>query len=232
VCFACRTAASRLNLALARVLPISLCPVPSPLYGVLLGYKEAPIDEVRRRHAVIVDALFTQFLTRHEPCLFGLLKGPPSVVLPVPSSSRPGPSPLDHIDGLGQRVVAALERPSDGPTLWCPEVLQRAEIPVGHMAAHAGAFKVPEWAAPVVAKSRVLLLDDTYVSGARSQSAAAALRLAGASDVLIVPIGRIIRPATIAEHAELLRRSRRSRAGAHRCGRCVLSQRETGSQSE
>jgi phosphoribosylpyrophosphate synthetase len=53
--------------------------------------------------------------------------------------------------------------------------------------------------------ARVLLLDDLYVSGSRAQSAAAALRRAGARPVLIVPMGRVIRPATIATHAALLR---------------------------
>jgi hypothetical protein len=94
------------------------------------------------------------------------------------------------------------------------------------MSAHPGAFAVPSWAAPVVARTRVLLLDDTYVSGARAQSAAAALRLAGAHRVLIVPLGRVIRPDTLTGHASLLRRSRTSRAGPHRCARCVVTQRE------
>ena len=57
-----------------------------------------------------------------------------------------------------------------------------------------------------VVGARALLLDDTYVSGARSQSAAAALELAGARSTLIVPIGRVLRPDRVALHAEFLRR--------------------------
>ena len=57
----------------------------------------------------------------------------------------------------------------------------------------------------LVRGARVLLLDDTYVSGARSQSAAAALRLAGAVPV-IVPLGRVLRPDRIARHAAFLAR--------------------------
>jgi hypothetical protein len=56
----------------------------------------------------------------------------------------------------------------------------------------------------------VLLLDDTYVSGARSQSAAAALQRAGARTV-IGPLGRVLRPDRIALHAEFL--GRRAQAG-------------------
>ena len=55
-------------------------------------------------------------------------------------------------------------------------------------------------------RARALLLDDTYVSGARSQSAAAALELAGARSTLIVPIGRVLRPDSVALHADFLRR--------------------------
>ncbi len=41
---------------------------------------------------------------------------------------------------------------------------------------------------------RVLVIDDTFTSGSRSQSAASALQLAGASVVAVVPIGRYINP--------------------------------------
>jgi hypothetical protein len=40
----------------------------------------------------------------------------------------------------------------------------------------------------------VLLVDDTFTSGARGQSAASALQLAGAHVVAMVPVGRYIRP--------------------------------------
>jgi hypothetical protein len=100
------------------------------------------------------------------------------------------------------------------------------------MAAHDGAFSVPTWAGPVVYHGRILLLDDTYVSGARAQSAVSALREAGASRILIVPVGRVIRPDTLAEHAAFLSRSRRSRAAVHRCARCVVRQPGAGASTE
>ena len=45
------------------------------------------------------------------------------------------------------------------------------------------------------AGASVLLIDDTWVSGASAQSAAAALRLAGARHVAIVVLGRHVNPA-------------------------------------
>jgi hypothetical protein len=214
-----------LHQPISRVLPVSLCPLPGPLYSVLMGYKESPVDEVRVRSAGVVDTLFSEFLAGHRRCISKVLDGFVDVVLPVPSSSRPGQPPLDRVPGLGRHVTERLERGWGwGPALWCPSLLERTPGPIGHMRPNADAFAVPEWAEPIVSRARVLLLDDTYVSGARSQSAAAALRMAGAYVVLIVPLGRVIRPAKLPEHARFLERSRNSRAGRHRCARCVVTQ--------
>jgi hypothetical protein len=50
-------------------------------------------------------------------------------------------------------------------------------------------------AGQVPAGAAVLLLDDTWVSGASAQSAAAALKLAGAAYVATVVLGRHVNPA-------------------------------------
>ncbi len=68
----------------------------------------------------------------------------------------------------------------------------------------AAAFGVDAAARSALARTRVVLLDDTYVSGARAQSAACALRLAGARATLIVPLGRVLRPDRVPVHAEFL----------------------------
>jgi hypothetical protein len=237
MCFACRTIRRDLTLGLAPVLPVSLCPLPGPLYSVLMGYKESPVEEVRRRGSALVAALFRHFLIRHRRCVEHELSGPADLVLPVPSSARPGRAPLDRVLGSNGCLALALGHGSGPhPPLWCPSALARTAEPVGHMRAHPGAFAVPDWAAPLVAQARVLLLDDTYVSGARSQSAVGALRLAGAARVLIVPLGRVIRPDKVAEHAAFLQRSRAGhradRAQEPPCGRCVLAQAGAGAWTE
>jgi hypothetical protein len=78
------------------------------------------------------------------------------------------------------------------------------------------------------------LLDDTYVSGSRAQSAAASLGHAGARSTLIVPLGRVLRPDRVPSHAEYVAETRRQltggqstggqSTGGHRCCRCVLPQ--------
>ena len=69
MCFACRVVVRRLGLPLAPVFPVRLCPLPSPLYAVLLGYKESPASEARHRFGPMVHALYAGFLSPHARCL-------------------------------------------------------------------------------------------------------------------------------------------------------------------
>jgi hypothetical protein len=218
--------ASRLGLPLAPVLPAYLCPVPGSLYTVLMGYKEAPVDEARRLFAGRASRLFADFFVTHRTCLAEATgDGVVDLIVPVPSSSRPGRASLEAVEGLGARTVASV-RP--GAT-WAPRVLQRAEGGIGPMRPNARAFAVPDSWRATVRGSRVLLLDDTYVSGARAQSAAAALRRRGAGTVLIVPLGRVIRPERFVSHAAFVN----GQAGGEAAGdghrsRCRLVQTGAG----
>jgi hypothetical protein len=189
-----------LRLPLTPVMPVHLCPVPGPLYSVLIGYKESSVDEERRRLSQRVGELFATFFSTHRRCLLALTGGGVDLVLPVPSSSRPGPASLERVEGL-----AALTESTLGPgTRWAPQLLQRSVGDIGHMRPNAGAFAVPRHQRGAVAGARVVLFDDTYVSGSRAQSAAAALRRCGADVALIVPLGRALRPDRVAAHAAFL----------------------------
>jgi hypothetical protein len=206
VCFACRVVARRLGRPLAPVLPARLCPLPGPLYTVLLGYKESPVAEARRHFGALVRALARSFLLVHGDRLEAVAGGAFDLVVLVPSSHRPGVAPLGRVDGLGHDVGAALPA-----ARWAAELLQRAAAPggpppVAHMRPDPAAFSLSPPGRAAVAGARVLLLDDTYVSGARSQSAAAALSSAGARCTLIAPLGRVLRPGRVALHAEFLQR--------------------------
>jgi hypothetical protein len=198
VCFACRLVARRLGAVLAPVLPMRMCPLPGPLYTVLMGYKEAPVAEARARFGPIVRSLAAAFLGAHADCIAALAGGPPQFVLPVPSTARPGGSPIARVPGLAAAVESAL------PGVRWTGLLCRTREPVGHMHPSARAFAVPPTLRCRVAGRRLVLLDDTYVSGARSQSAAAALRRAGAASVVIVAMGRVLRPDRVQAHATFL----------------------------
>jgi hypothetical protein len=206
VCFACRVVARRLGRPLAPVLPVRLCPLPGPLYTVLLGYKESPVAEARLRFGGMVRALVSEFLRHHGADLESLAGGRLDLVLVVPSTHRPGAPPLARVDGVAHDVAAALPG-----ARWTPELLGRADDPggpppVAHMRPDAAAFRLRAADRPGARGAHALLLDDTYVSGARAQSAAAALHQAGARSTLIVPLGRVLRPDRVVSHADFLRR--------------------------
>jgi hypothetical protein len=221
VCFACRLVARRLGVVLAPVLPMQMCPLPGPLYTVLMGYKEAPVAEARARFGPIVRSLTAAFLRAHEDCIATLAGGRPDFVLPVPSTVRPGGSPIARIPGLAADVESAL------PGVRWTGLLCRTSEPVGHMRPSARAFAVPPTLRCRVADRRLILLDDTYVSGARAQSAAAALRRAGACSVVVVCLGRVLRPNRVQAHANFLSRRQPGDSGSLRadangpCARCV-----------
>jgi adenine/guanine phosphoribosyltransferase-like PRPP-binding protein len=206
---------------LVPVLPVRLCPLPGSLYSVLLGYKESSVAEVRQRFSTIVRRLLAGFLRAHCPCVAAAVGGGVDHVLAVPSSARPSGAPFAALGGLAGLAGSAF--PS---ARWVPGLLMRTTAPVGHMRPDAGAFAVRCADRRAVAGSRVVLFDDVYVSGARAQSAAAALRLAGARAVVVVPVGRVLRPDRSAAHAAFLDANACRAGGAASmsgmaCCRCV-----------
>ncbi len=215
----------RLGFPLTPVVPLRLCPIPGPLYTVLMGYKESPVAEARARYATMPARLLREFLAAHAGCVAAVAGGPLGVALGVPSTARPNGAPLTALDGMAGAAEA-------GGACWSPAVLRRAAAPVGHMHPDAGAFSVLPEAHRRLEGERVLLFDDTYVSGARAQSAAAALRRAGAAAVVVVVLGRVLRPDRAPSHAAFLRAHRRAGPEAGRacspCCRCT----QAGTPSE
>ena len=189
----------RLALPLTPVSPIRLCPLPGPLYTVLMGYKESPVPEARARYTPMVLALVDEFFAAHADCL--ARDAPVDLVLVVPSTARPSGAPLAAVAGLGDVVRRRL-----GARL-AADLLCRGPGSLRHMRPRRDGFVVPAARRSAVQGRHVLVLDDTYVSGARAQSASAALRLAQAASVQIVTAGRVLRPERVPGHAEFLRRA-------------------------
>jgi hypothetical protein len=122
-------------------------------------------------------ALLLAFLADHGPCVWQRAgMAPPDLLAVVPTGAgRPGPHPLLQLVSPSLRLPACrlVLRPGrQGRDL----DLDRFEV----LSRPAGAS--------------VLLLDDTWVSGASAQSAAAALKLAGARHVAVVVLGRHVNP--------------------------------------
>jgi hypothetical protein len=156
------------------VVPVSYTIRGTALARDLWRYKSglAPAAPAR---AVL--ALLLAFLHDHGDCVWRhAAMPPPGRLAVVPTGNgRPGPHPL-----LGL-VSPYLRRPT------CPLAMrpgyQGRDLDLDRFRAD----RVP-------AGASVLLLDDTWVSGASAQSAAAALKLAGAGHVAIVVLGRHISP--------------------------------------
>jgi len=124
-----------------------------------------------------LQALMLVFLHDHARCLWRHAAMPPPTRLAVVPSGqgRPGAHPLlKLLSPLKLRPVTLAVRPDEHLGRALNPWRFRAESPL------AGAS--------------VLLIDDTWVSGASAQSAAVALRAAGAGHVAVVVLGRHVDP--------------------------------------
>lgn len=181
ICYSCSVVESQLSHPCSRVVPVSLYAIPSQLHTTLKHYKSGTYPADRQQlFAVRTVALLIHFLTEHRRCITDAAGGDWDVVTSVPSSGgRLGQHPLPAAIGL---VTGFREQ--------CEDLLTRGTVQTGHLTASDQGFQLDR---PVTGR-RVLLVDDTFTSGARAQSAASALALGGASVVAIVPVGRVIRP--------------------------------------
>ena len=144
----------------------------SPLRRVA-GLQESPVGEARRRFAPMVGSLFGSFLGTHAP-LSRRGRRPRHEMAPGP------------VDGETARSTARRGRWSGPYRPHRPSrramVARRAHpfrCTRGPHAARRPCLRGTRPARPAVSGHRAVLLDDTYVSGARAQSAAVALRRAG-----------------------------------------------------
>jgi hypothetical protein len=175
------------------VLPVAYAPKGSPLARRLWQYKSTPSygqasargrlqqpcvparEADQASAAALLLALLVTFLADHGACIWrsaGL--GPPTHVAVVPTArGRPGEHPL-------RSLIA--------PYFSWPWADLRARPDQRERDLDPDRFD-----ARAVAGSRVLLVDDTWTTGASAQSAAMALRGAGARSVATVVIGRHVR---------------------------------------
>jgi len=178
-CFCCAALVRQLGLPLAPLEAVATYRTGDGLHRRLRGYKDAPVAEARaactRRLAALVEGWLDD---RGRACRLGAW----DVVATVPSSRRPGPSPVDAL-------VAAV--PSLAPSL-VGGLLVRGPGRLDHLVADRQGFAVDPAVGERAADRRVLVVDDTVVTGARAQSAVAAIRSGGATVVGILVLGRVM----------------------------------------
>lgn len=171
---------SRLPAILDAVAPISLSVAGGPLNRELRGYKDDPSEAARDWYTRGLAAVLTRFLDGHERCV-AAAAGVDGFALacPVPSS-RPGD---EAVRGRLRAIVGHL----------CPPTAPRyARLLAPSGRARPARGWCPGRYRPLrrLRGEAVLLIDDTWTSGASAQAAAHALREAGAGAVALVVIGR------------------------------------------
>ncbi len=158
------------------VVPISYAVKGTAFAASLWRYKSWPVPSAAAQTSML--ALLLAFLHDHGSCVWRRASMPaPGRLAVVPTGcGRPGPHPLLALSApyLRLPVTRLVIRPGE----------QGREPNVNRFSA--------ERTRPGAC---VLLLEDTWVSGASAQSAAAALKRAGAQRVAVVVLGRHIDPA-------------------------------------
>lgn len=199
-CFSCSESMGQVSWPLRCITPIAIFTPRDQLDTLLSSYKNSSSPPVRARGRARIAALFARFLDNHGACL---APGGWDAITYVPSTQqRPGVHPLR----------AALEM---APVYkeWVEDLLTGGSASIAHNRADDDGFRVIGDADG----RRILLADDMFTSGARMQSAASALTLAGATVVAGVVIGR--RYYTDGRHAEVLAEARRH---SYRFDTCAL----------
>jgi hypothetical protein len=174
-CYACAHGERWLD----AMLPISYSVGGEQLHYALAGYKRLP-DPTARWFALGLAAVLWRHLAAHEKCLASAASVDAfAMVTTVPSSRRGGADEPLH------RLVSEFLGPTRGRYA---RLLERSDAP-----ADPHHFDPDRYESLRELHGRsVLLIDDTWTTGANAQSAAAALKGAGAGCVAAVVIGRYV----------------------------------------
>jgi hypothetical protein len=176
-CYQCNQAHTRLDAVADTVDFVALAVKEEQLAYELWKYKGQP-SAAQSEIALRLAALLWRWLTTHEACFTGAAgceRFP--LVTTVPSGGgRTGEHPLEHMVG----TVIPSTRDRYRPLL----------RPTSHGALAGRVFDAGRWIAEPLAGEPILVVDDTWTTGSHVQSAAAALKAAGAGPVAVVSIGR------------------------------------------
>ena len=169
--------------AITTVAPISYSVAHEQLHHALAGYKRPP-QLSAARFQIELAAVLWRHLDAHEACLAtaaGVDTSRFALVTTVPSGHRE----RDRTHPL-HRIAGQLVGPTRARYV---RLLQRTSIPVPSRTRSQDKFA----AITRLSGESVLLIDDTWTTGANAASAAATLRAVGAGPVAVLVIGRHLR---------------------------------------
>ncbi len=218
-CWSCTVLSAQVG-TLPAIVPLFLFALGSPVHRALVGYKAGASPNSREARARALAETLAAWLGVHLGCLAG--DSGDVLVVPVPSSAAGRQS------WNGRHPLEALcnDAATSSPRLSTAPVLRRGPEPPRRLQASRSGFLVE--ATSSLRERRVLVVDDMFVSGARSLSAASALASVGAAVLAVVPLGRLVRPEHNEATAAFWRARRLIPYDPARCARCSLGSRHTG----
>lgn len=180
-CHPCHTQHERHGGLLADVVaPVALAMDSEQFADELRKYKNSPSPAVRRQLQQNLSAVLAQFLHDHERCLAAAARVPDfDLVVALPSTRGRTDHPL--VSMLGTRVGRTRPRLATPLAATDTQPDERVVTPERFRCATD------------LTGRRVLLIDDTWTTGARIQSASICLKQAGATQVAALVLGRWLR---------------------------------------
>lgn len=198
-CYQCEFEAAAVSAT--EIVPITMSVQGELVHHHLRWYKDGPVNDERERLTTRLAALLAVFLANHSACL-----GDWDYVACVPSAGRSAVTVIAQRTRLLNNATRAVLAASPGD--WSRQF-------------SANRFALTQ----SVSGDRVLLLDDTYASGASIHSAAAALRSGGAQLIGPLVLGRHVNPGH-PPSTEMLGWLRDRRWDPARCCRCAGEMRD------
>lgn len=178
-CFQCNKWRSVLGLA-DLVAPLAYGVNLQQSGNMLRHYKDDVSQQVKLKHRSVVQHMLFLGIVHHEQCIAKVVGSPVELRLTVPSlSGRTGTHPFEAL-ATDMHAIADECR------------LATAQGATAVRTVEGGRFRVVQ--PGHVSGRHVLLLDDTWTTGSRTNSAALTLRAAGASAVSVLVVGRWLEP--------------------------------------
>ena len=207
-CFCCATVAAHLGMPLVPVVSMTTYQLGDEMHRTLRRYKDDPSASTRHRAVDRCATMLAAFVDGHRRGIEALSGGPWDTVVTVPSSTTPGRSPVDAVvSEVGSLAVAHCR------------LLVRGPGPLDHLHPSRSGFVVdPQVDLATLGRHRALVVDDSYTTGARAQSAATALRLVGMRVGAILALGRVVAPRSCPWHAAFWSAYVGDRASGHKVG--------------
>lgn len=164
------------------VVPLAYVMARSQSGLMMRQYKDDSSPQVRATHSAVISRLLYLGIARHQRCVEAVVGQPVSRRLAIPSSAGRGG---EHPFVAMARVMNAVDA--------TPQLVPRPDSVCGDREVSPARFTVSP-AGTRFDGQHVMLLDDTWTSGSRTQSAAVLLRQHGAGRVSVMTIARWIEP--------------------------------------